>query len=54
MEDKTPIFKSGHTVRLSMYLSVLIGVVITLITILFSAYIIFNIKNLSSSYESDV
>lgn len=47
-------FKHPKAFKLSVYFAVLTGVLIVITTTLFSLYILFNIKNLASKYESDI
>ncbi len=47
-------FKSLKSIRLSIYFAVLLSIIIIVTTSLFALYTVFNIKNLASSYESDI
>lgn len=47
-------FKHPKAFKLSVYFAVLTGILIVITTTLFSLYILFNIKNLASKYESDI
>ncbi len=47
-------YKFIKAVKLSVYFAVLTGLIVVITTTLFSLYVLFNIKNLASKYESDI
>ena len=47
-------FNGIKSIRLSIYFSVLLSIIIIVTTTLFAFYTIFNIKNLASEYENDI
>ncbi len=47
-------YKFVKAIKLSVYFAVLTGLIVVITTTLFSLYILFNIKNLASKYESDI
>ena len=43
-----------RSIKLSVYFAILMSAIIIVVTTLFTSYMMFNIKNLASAYESDI
>ena len=52
--DKKNETTKTKTIKLSIYFSILISSDIVIVSLLFTLYTVFNIKNLASSFESDI